>query len=297
MITIVPDFYDQFSCKAGSCQHTCCQGWEIDIDEPTLYRYEKIKGEIGDKIRQSIIIRDGVFIFQLTDDDRCPLLQDDGLCQIIRTLGPKKLCKVCAMHPRFFVYKSELELAGLGLCCEKTCELLLERDTPLRFCIEGTDETMDFFELLKMTDIAKYLPRGCASQAMSILHATSSLTVSQILRIMELTEPINDSWCQLLAKIRQETTAGKLTLPPLETWPHDQQQAYDRICQYILYRMLPRLSRWHFGHLADYAKMNTTFIYLAAAVTGDLPESLRLWSAQIEYDTDNVEIILENMLK
>ena len=113
MITIVPDFYDQFSCKAGSCQHTCCQGWEIDIDEPTLYRYEKIKGEIGDKIRQSIIIRDGVFIFQLTDDDRCPLLQDDGLCQIIRTLGPKKLCKVCAMHPRFFVYKSELELAGL----------------------------------------------------------------------------------------------------------------------------------------------------------------------------------------
>ena len=243
MITIVPDFYDQFSCKAGSCQHTCCQGWEIDIDEPTLYRYEKIKGEIGDKIRQSIIIRDGVFIFQLTDDDRCPLLQDDGLCQIIRTLGPKKLCKVCAMHPRFFVYKSELELAGLGLCCEKTCELLLERDTPLRFCIEGTDETMDFFELLKMTDIAKYLPRDCASQAMSILHATSSLTVSQILRIMELTEPINDSWCQLLAKIRQETTAGKLTLPPLETWPHDQQQAYDRICQYILYRRLPRLSR------------------------------------------------------
>ena len=235
MITIVPDFYDQFSCKAGSCQHTCCQGWEIDIDEPTLYRYEKIKGEIGDKIRQSIIIRDGVFIFQLTDDDRCPLLQDDGLCQIIRTLGPKKLCKVCAMHPRFFVYKSELELAGLGLCCEKTCELLLERDTPLRFCIEGTDETMDFFELLKMTDIAKYLPRDCASQAMSILHATSSLTVSQILRIMELTEPINDSWCQLLAKIRQETTAGKLTLPPLETWPHDQQQAYDRFCQYILH--------------------------------------------------------------
>ncbi|MGM9581950.1 MAG: flagellin lysine-N-methylase [Anaerovibrio sp.] len=297
MITIVPDFYDQFSCKAGSCQHTCCQGWEIGIDEPTLYRYEKIKGEIGDKIRQSIIIRDGIFIFQLTDDDRCPLLQDDGLCQIIRTLGPKKLCKVCAMHPRFFVYTDELELAGLGLCCEKTCELLLERDTPLRFCIEGTDETMDFFELLKMTDIAKYLPRDCASQAMSILHATSSLTVSQILRIMELTEPINDSWCQLLAKIRQEATAGKLTLPPLETWPHDQQQAYDRICQYILYRRLPRLRRWHFDHLADYAKMNTTFIYLAAAVTGDLPESLRLWSAQIEYDTDNVEIILENMLK
>ena len=29
---IYPDFFNEFSCKAGECEHTCCAGREIDID-------------------------------------------------------------------------------------------------------------------------------------------------------------------------------------------------------------------------------------------------------------------------
>ena len=35
MKLIAPDYYNKFSCIADKCRHSCCVGWEIDIDENT----------------------------------------------------------------------------------------------------------------------------------------------------------------------------------------------------------------------------------------------------------------------
>lgn len=32
----VPSYYKDFKCIAGSCKHTCCEGWEIDVDEASV---------------------------------------------------------------------------------------------------------------------------------------------------------------------------------------------------------------------------------------------------------------------
>ena len=32
MLTVRPDFYDDFHCLASACRHSCCVGWEIDVD-------------------------------------------------------------------------------------------------------------------------------------------------------------------------------------------------------------------------------------------------------------------------
>lgn len=39
MKRVVPDYYADFACIAGACRHTCCVGWEIDIDPDSLRRY------------------------------------------------------------------------------------------------------------------------------------------------------------------------------------------------------------------------------------------------------------------
>ena len=39
--------------------------------------------------------------------------------------------------------------------------------------------------------------------------------------------------------------------------------------------------------LCRYARFNAVFIYLLAAKTQDLPEAVRRWSEQIEYDEEN----------
>ena len=135
MIFVYPDFYFDFSCTASRCRHSCCRGWEIDIDEDTLALYDALTGDIGDTVRRSIE-RTPTPHFALTENEDCPFLQPDGLCRLILTVGEESLCDICAEHPRFYnEYPDRIE-AGLGLCCEEAVRLLLERDTPLELIIE-----------------------------------------------------------------------------------------------------------------------------------------------------------------
>lgn len=38
IITVRPLFFDEFACKASACNNTCCQKWEIDIDDEWTQR-------------------------------------------------------------------------------------------------------------------------------------------------------------------------------------------------------------------------------------------------------------------
>lgn len=51
---IIPDFYPHFCCKAGDCRHTCCKGWEIDIDDDTAAYYQELQGPLGETVRSHI---------------------------------------------------------------------------------------------------------------------------------------------------------------------------------------------------------------------------------------------------
>ena len=41
MLTRVPDYYEAFHCLAGACPHTCCEKWEVVVDEETARRYQE----------------------------------------------------------------------------------------------------------------------------------------------------------------------------------------------------------------------------------------------------------------
>ena len=34
-----PKYYKKFRCIADKCEHNCCVGWEIDVDESALEKY------------------------------------------------------------------------------------------------------------------------------------------------------------------------------------------------------------------------------------------------------------------
>ena len=82
MKRVVPDYYADFACIAGACRHTCCVGWEIDIDPDSLRRYQAIPGEMGERLRSYIDIEETPH-FRLTADERCPLLNTNGRCDVI----------------------------------------------------------------------------------------------------------------------------------------------------------------------------------------------------------------------
>ena len=73
-------------------------------------------------------ISDGCFV--MGDDDRCPFLRDDNLCEMILKHGEDYLCDICREHPRFYNDMGDRVEAGIGLVCEEACRLALERETP-----------------------------------------------------------------------------------------------------------------------------------------------------------------------
>lgn len=125
MKLFAPKYYKKFQCIADKCQHSCCVGWEIDIDDYTLELYRDIPGEIGETIRGSIGESEESAYFRMCPDGKCPHLDERGLCRIIKALGDDALCDICREHPRFYNYVGGHSEVGLGAVCEAAAELIL----------------------------------------------------------------------------------------------------------------------------------------------------------------------------
>lgn len=124
MKTVFPKYYAKFKCRADKCSDNCCIGWEIDIDEKTLEKYDSLSSELGERIRKSIVRDEGVPHFKM-NGERCPFLNEHNLCDIISSIGDGGLCGICREHPRFYNELCGLTLGGVGMSCEAAAELIL----------------------------------------------------------------------------------------------------------------------------------------------------------------------------
>lgn len=283
MRSIFPKFYKNFLCKADKCKHSCCKGWEIDIDEETAGKYLAMTGELGAEIRQNIGKNEDSYFFKLTEDERCPFLQKNGLCKIILNIGEENICEICTMHPRFFTMLDDVELCGVGLSCEKTCELLLGDEKDLVFYIEDTEEEVSFSEVLSV--IGLNLPNEMQEFSLAV----NAENINKVLEIMAKTEPIDENWSKELS-IMQDM--DNVELKAKEYLENSDKNILNKIYKYILYRQLERLVDIDIEALINYAQYSILFIILHTMISKELGESVRRWSEQIEYDTDNVDLIL-----
>ncbi len=121
-----PKYYLNFACIADRCKHSCCIGWEIDVDDAARRKYSALRGGYGEEIKKSICGNPPHFA--LREDDRCPHLDEHGLCRIIRELGEDYLCDICREHPRFYNSTARGREVGLGISCEEACKILLSSD-------------------------------------------------------------------------------------------------------------------------------------------------------------------------
>ena len=284
MINIDAEIYSEFTCKADKCKHSCCRGWEIDIDEDTLEYYKGLDSELGCEIRQNIDWGEEPF-FKLTPDERCPFLKDSGLCKIIEELGEEGLCDICRLHPRFFESVNDHNLAGVGLSCEKAAELLFEKDS-LNFMICESGKKISFEELLELIGID--VPQDYLSLAKVIPDHLEAAKIERILDIFYDTEPIDDNWKNEVAQLKEsykeqldELAAGEALM------------RFRVIYQYIIFRQLELVQEYGVPKIVEYAVRSIIFIMLYAGIFGDDPEAVRRWSEQIEYNEDNVVKVVE----
>lgn len=118
-----PKYYKNFICIADKCDHSCCIGWEIDIDGKTLEKYKTLCQGYGKSVKDSVSMEETPH-FKLCKGDRCPHLDERGLCKIILNLGEGYLCDICREHPRFYNYTGVAEV-GLGMSCREAARIIL----------------------------------------------------------------------------------------------------------------------------------------------------------------------------
>ncbi len=272
---IRPSFADAFSCKAGECRHSCCKGWEIDIDDRSLSLYRQLPGVWRERMNAAVCEDETGAHFVLTAQDACPFLRQDGLCDLILAFGEDALCDICALHPRFYELIEPYELSGLGLSCEAVCELLLAERGELQFLCEETGES---FSLPVLLSRLGFLPEGCALSFIPLEDP------APMLARLEGTEAIDDFWPLELSRIRKDFASRPVTLPsgPI----------YDRIFSYILYRVLEEIPAHGIDAVLSYARDAVSFLALQDALYGRDLEALRRWSEQIEYSTENIPYLL-----
>lgn len=305
MLTVYPDYYPQFKCIAAECRHTCCAGWEIDIDEESLERFRKTEGAMGERLRAAISQGEEPH-FILAEEERCPFLNEKNLCDLILYGGEDFLCQICTDHPRFRSFLPSRTEIGLGLCCEAAGALILGRKESMTLLSEGTPEGEDEEERYLLTLREKVfslardrsLPMGVRME--SILCLCGSDADTDPLRWLEFyrgLERLEDSWGGVLDELAQY--GPQADEAAFAAYMQDREEEYEQILMYFLYRHF--LAAYDDGDVAGkaaFAILSVRFLMLWGAVRygrqgqfsfADQVECARRYSGEIEYSQENLD--------
>jgi len=303
-----PSYYTSFACLMGACRHTCCAGWEIDIDEDSLDRYRAMDGEIGQMLQENIDEADGCACFRLREDERCPFLQDDGLCRLICECGEESLCQICADHPRFRNFFSDRIEIGLGMCCEAAARLILTWEAPVSLTViddDGEEEPpltrpedcrlclRDALTELVQKRRLPFEKRLRSVFGHSKLYTRANRPLGEWVDFLMRLEHLEDAWCERLRSL----TARKASEID-SRWD----VPFEQLMIYLLYRHLSCaqeddstqalldfcLLMWHI--------IREMFARAEQQTPEELTEICRMYSSEIEYSDENVAAILAEII-
>lgn len=117
-------YYDLFRCIGGACQDSCCRDWDVQVDSDSAARYRLMPGALGERLRSVLKDIDGETLMQ-TENGRCPMWREDGLCRIQAELGEEALCHTCREFPRICHDYGDFRELGLELACPEAARLIL----------------------------------------------------------------------------------------------------------------------------------------------------------------------------
>lgn len=311
---ITPDYYDKFQCIGGKCRHNCCcGGWEIEVDDDALKRFENIEGEFGAKVRAAVN-DENIFIQK---DGRCPMLSDDGWCEMVQR--GEALCIVCDEYPRFTEFWENYAERGVSVSCEAAADIILNNQDKVK--LAGNSEPCEVpifrliykarervFRLLQNRDIDIFtrlsLVMDYAAQLQEQINIDdyetepdyecvdrreSAVNLTPYIGFISELEVLNPDWhdmLQHLAGIEKDTPAHKAD--DLQT---------EQLAVYFIYRYFLK-SAFDCDVLAKVklAVVSIMTIIAMENVYGDFAECARLYSIEIEHDEDNIDAVYDEFL-
>ncbi len=306
MKLIAPNYYKYFHCIADRCRHSCCIGWEIDIDEDSLSYYESIDGAFGAKLASNIEKDEETAHFRLVGkSERCPFLKENGLCEMILTLGEESLCNICREHPRFYLSFSDRDEVGLGLCCEEAARLILSQTEPTVLETvddDGETEALGEWEQELIRERRRIFDRlqsrelGIRERARRLLSdygvAFPEKSPSEWCDLLLTLERLDDGWRETAETLRRLNTQD-VSLPELP---------FEKLLLAFVYRhtadaedreeLAARIAFSYFGYLIIGLLCEAKRQQSGTLTQEDIVDLTRRYSAEIEYSEDNTATLI-----
>lgn len=304
---ITPDYYKDFKCIGGDCKNNCCcGGWEIEVDDDALTRFGKIEGEFGERVRASVN-DENIFIRK---NGRCPMLSPDGLCEMV--LNGEQLCVVCDEYPRFTEYFDEYEERGISLSCEAAAEIILNNEGKLKLIGDTGKCDEDIFRLLYLArntvfEILEDREKDIYTRIRLVLNYGEKLqdrinnnnysvflyepcdisdkkeSIIPFIKFLMTLDYLSDDWTNILSLADENCVRDEIKL--------------ERIAVYFVYRYFLKaafdcdvLSKLKFMALS------VAVINALAVPCGNIYESSRRYSVEVEHNEENIDMIYDEFL-
>ena len=294
MKLFAPPYYKKFKCIADRCRHSCCVGWEIDLDGEALSRYRNL-GEDGKAILEIVDLSAEPPHFRLAADERCPHLDERGLCRIISRHGEGYLCDICREHPRFYNFLPERCEVGIGASCEEAARLILDCEsyalTEEIGEIDGDFSDADFDAVFERERLYAILSDSSISYEERLSRISESWGVTPRTfsdgdwrGVIEELEYLNDESRELFLSYSSDVSAP---FPVLS----------ERALAYFVYRHTAVAdSEAEFGYSLGLC-LFLERLFSSLSARGLAPEeALRIISEEIEYSEDNTETLKSEFL-
>ena len=314
MLVRVPDYFDRFHCLVGACPHSCCEKWEVMIDEGSAMLYRGIEGALGEKLRSALQQDEEGDLCFLLKGGRCPFLDEENLCEIHRELGEEATSITCREHPRFTEDYGSFREITLSASCPAANHLLLENQKPLYFLERRTEEKEEkgdpwLEDLLPIRDgmldllrnreyplkvrlgrllqwaeaVQPYLDEDCLKRLEEIALPEKltfwAILPKESLQLLQKLEKLEEDWSVLL------TAAERKSVEICD-------DALERIAVYFAFRYL--LKCINDGDLLSRAQLVVFSVLTVEKLAAEcgLSEALRRFSCEVEHSQNNLYTLL-----
>lgn len=118
--------YDKFKCTADKCKFTCCKGWDINVDKNTYKKWRE-KDELNyllDNVRFIKSNGENSYLIKKETKGVCPLLSDEGLCNIVINHGEEYLSSTCKSFPRIENNFEDVKEMTLSCSCPEVVNII-----------------------------------------------------------------------------------------------------------------------------------------------------------------------------
>jgi len=147
--------YDKFKCIADKCRFTCCAGWDVSIDKDTYNKWKKENHKTGFVLNNVKIKKCGSkreYFINKENHEACALLDKQGLCEVVKTLGEEYLSFTCHTFPRIEnIFEDKKELS-LSCACPEVVELISRLTEKINIISENDSNLKSNLLELKIRD-------------------------------------------------------------------------------------------------------------------------------------------------